>query len=89
MHTVAHGCASSAGLNRRPHFPGSHVLMQKSRHLTMQFCARRSYKLIRASNPPAYEVAFTSEQPYYMLPEKRSMLQRITVVKVRAAWLGE
>ena len=84
MHTVAHDCASSAGLTRRPHFPGSHVHMHKSRHLSMQFCARRSCRLaLRAST--AYEVAFTSEQPYYMLPEKRSMLQRITVVKVESS----
>lgn len=85
MHTVAHDCASSAGLTRRPQVSGSQMHMHRSRHSKMQICARLGYKLAST----AYEVAFTSEQPYYMLPEKKSMLQRISVVKVRAAWLDQ
>ena len=88
MHTVARGCASCLGLTRRAHIPGSRTHKHRSRHSRVQLCDRRGHKLApRAST--AYEVAFASEQPYYMLPEKKSMLQRITVVKVRAAWLIE
>ena len=61
----------------------------RSRHHKVQLCDRRGNKLVpRACTADGYEVAFESKQPYYVLPEKRSMLQKIAVVKVRAVWLS-
>ena len=88
MRTVAHSFASSVGLTKRAHSPGSRMHEHKLRHSRVQLRCRRGCKLAPRAGT-AYEVAFTSEQPYYLLPEKRSMLQRITVVKVRVAWLNE
>lgn len=84
MHAVALGCARSSGLTQRAHSSSSWMHKHKSRHSKVQLCARRGYQLAPRAGT-AYEVVFTSDQPYYMLPEKKSMLQSITVVKVRAA----
>ncbi|KAL3135876.1 hypothetical protein ABBQ32_007432 [Trebouxia sp. C0010 RCD-2024] len=79
MRTVVYGFATCVRLHGPVHIP-SQTIGVRSSPSNEQLCARRGVKLAtRAAT--AYEVAFTSEQPYYVLPDKRSMLQKITVVK--------
>lgn len=88
MRTVVYGFATCVRLHGPVHIP-SQTIGVRSSPSNEQLCARRGVKLAtRAAT--AYEVAFTSEQPYYVLPDKRSMLQKITVVKVKQpAWIQE
>ncbi|KAL3161164.1 hypothetical protein ABBQ38_009533 [Trebouxia sp. C0009 RCD-2024] len=77
--TVVYGFPTCVRLHGPAHV-SSQTKRVRSRPSKQQLCARRGDKhATRAAT--AYEVAFTSEQPYYVLPDKRSMLQKITVVK--------
>lgn len=80
MRTVAQRYASRVSLSARAHCLRQ-VYRLTSTPVKEQLCVRPGDKVVTRA-APAYEVAFTSEQPYYVLPEKKAMLQKITVVKV-------
>ena len=43
---------------------------------------RRTSTVVAQQTSTAYDVVYTSEAPYYVLEQQKSMLQKITVVKV-------
>ncbi len=43
---------------------------------------RRTSRIVAQQTSTAYDVVYTSDAPYYVLEQQKSMLQKITVVKV-------
>lgn len=44
--------------------------------------SRRTCRIAAQQTSTAYDVVYTSDAPYYVLEQQKSMLQKITVVKV-------